>query len=52
MLGVFCFAAGLLVESRICEEAALLPYVVSTLAVPVNAVTLAAWVGLKLMPLS
>ncbi len=52
VLGVFCFAAGLLVESRICEEAALLPYVVSTLAVPVNALTLAAWVGLKLMPLS
>jgi hypothetical protein len=51
VLGVVCFSGGLLIETLLCAQAALLPYAVSTLAVPVNVVTLAAWVGLRVMPL-
>jgi hypothetical protein len=51
VLGALCYAGGLCIESMMSAPVAWLPYTLSSLTLPVNAVTLAAWVGLKWMPL-
>lgn len=51
LLGLGCYALGVAIESTVPVPYCLLPYVVSTLAVPVNAVTLIAWLGLRTMPM-
>jgi hypothetical protein len=50
-LGALCYAGGLCIESMMSAPVTWLPYTLSSLTLPVNAVTLAAWVGLKWMPL-
>lgn len=51
VLGLACYGFGLAIESVVPVPLSMLPYVVSTLTVPVNAVTLVAWLGLKAMPM-
>jgi hypothetical protein len=50
VLGVLSFVAGVAIEAVAPAPMALLPFAVSALSVPVNAVTLATWVGFKVMP--
>ena len=50
VLGVLSFVVGVGIEAVAPAPVALLPFALGTLSVPVNAVTLAAWVGLKVMP--
>lgn len=47
VLGLLSYVGGLCIETLLSSHVTLQPYALSTLTVPVNAVTLAAWVGLK-----
>ena len=49
-LGVLCYAIGWTIEPHAPAPIALPFFVACALAVPVNAVTLAAWIGLRVMP--
>ena len=47
MLGVLCFGIGWVAEAAASTPFALLFFFVCVLTVPVNVVTLAAWIGLR-----
>lgn len=49
-LGVLCFAAGMGLEPLAPPLLQAALYVPSAITVPVGAVTLAAWMGLRLLP--
>ena len=46
VLGVLSFAVGWALEQHVCAPAALVFFCTCALSVPINAVTLAAWIGL------
>lgn len=50
LLGLLCYALGWGLEPHAPAPIALLFFGTCVLTVPVNAVTLAAWIGLKVMP--
>ncbi len=49
-LGVLSYAIGWTIEPHAPTAIALLCFCTCVLTVPVNAVTLAAWIGLRVMP--
>jgi hypothetical protein len=50
VLGVLCFAIGASLEPHAPPMIALAFFFACVMTVPVNAVTLAAWVGLRVLP--
>lgn len=50
VLGIFCYGIGWTIEPHAPAPVALLFFGACVLTVPVNAVTLAAWIGLRVMP--
>lgn len=50
LLGVLSYAIGIAVEALVLPPVALPFFVAGVLSVPVNAVTLAAWIGLRVLP--
>ncbi len=49
-LGVLCYAIGWTIEPHAPAPIALVFFCTCVLTVPVNAVTLAAWIGLRVLP--
>lgn len=50
LLGLLCYVIGWALEPLAPTPVVLAFFVACVLTVPVNAVTLAAWIGLKVMP--
>lgn len=50
LLGAWCYAAGALVEPLAPGLLAPALFAVGAVTVPINAVTLAAWIGLRVLP--